>query len=46
MWAPLEAARTISLELGVLDELDSLLEWSTRSAFSVEDKEQGGMVHK
>lgn len=46
IWVPLKTARTIAENLGVLDELAGLLEWETRRAFSVEDREEGGMVHK
>lgn len=30
----------------MLDELAGLLEWESRKAFSVEDREEGGMLHK
>ena len=46
IWAPLQTARRVAEELGVLDELAGLLEWETRRAFTVEDKEEGGLVHK
>ncbi|GAA5940461.1 uncharacterized protein JCM15063_002333 [Sporobolomyces koalae] len=45
IWVPLRKAREIALDLGVLEELAGLLELGTRKAWSVEDKEQGGMVH-
>ncbi|GAA5976397.1 hypothetical protein JCM11641_006001 [Rhodosporidiobolus odoratus] len=45
IWLPLARTREIAAELGRLDELAGLLEWDTRVAWSVEDKEEGGMVH-
>jgi len=46
LWVPLRTARRVAAELSVLDELAALLEWPTRGAYSVEDKEEGGLVHK
>ena len=46
VWVSLRTAREIAEELQVLDELAGLLEWEGRKAWSVEDKEEGGMVHK
>lgn len=46
LWTPLELTRRIARELDRIDELDALLEWSTRTAYTVEDKEEGGLVHK
>ena len=46
IWVPLPEARRVAQELDVLDELAALLEWETRAAWSVEDKEEGGLVHK
>ncbi|BGP41992.1 hypothetical protein JCM10449v2_005989 [Rhodotorula kratochvilovae] len=45
LWVPLKVARKVAADLGVLDELAALLEWETRGAYSVEDKEEGGLVH-
>ncbi|GAA5934899.1 hypothetical protein JCM10213_007891 [Rhodosporidiobolus nylandii] len=45
LWLPLSPAREIAAELGRLDELDGLLEWDTRAAWSIEDREEGGVVH-
>ncbi|SGY26250.1 BQ5605_C018g08712 [Microbotryum silenes-dioicae] len=45
IWVPLKLAASIANELHVADELSALLEWSTRKAFTVEDKEEGGIVH-
>ncbi|TNY22421.1 hypothetical protein DMC30DRAFT_415089 [Rhodotorula diobovata] len=45
LWVPLRTARRVAAELSVLDELAALLEWPTRGAYSVEDKEEGGLVH-
>ncbi|SCV73750.1 BQ2448_6180 [Microbotryum intermedium] len=45
IWVPLKLAASISDELNAADELSALLEWSTRKAFTVEDKEEGGIVH-
>ncbi|KAL8290531.1 hypothetical protein RQP46_002789 [Phenoliferia psychrophenolica] len=45
IWVPLPEARRVAKELNVDDELAALLEWETRSAWSVEDKEEGGLVH-
>lgn len=42
----MQRARAIAKELGVSDELEGLLEWSSRSAYTIEDKEEGGLVHK
>lgn len=46
IWVSLRTAREVAEELEVLDELAGLLEWEGRKAWSVEDKEEGGMVHK
>lgn len=46
LWVPLSIARDVADELDRLDELAALLEWETRQAYSVEDKEEGGLVHK
>jgi len=46
IWVSLRIARDVAKELGVLDELSGLLEWETRKAWSVEDKEEGGIAHK
>ncbi|GAA6058356.1 hypothetical protein JCM3770_005852 [Rhodotorula araucariae] len=45
LWVTLRVARKVAAELGVLDELAALLESETRGAYSVEDKEEGGLVH-
>ncbi|GAA5862633.1 hypothetical protein JCM1840_002618 [Sporobolomyces johnsonii] len=45
LWVSLKVARDVARELGVLDELAGLLEWETRRAWSVEDKEESGIVH-
>ncbi|GAA5922682.1 hypothetical protein JCM1841_001103 [Sporobolomyces salmonicolor] len=45
LWVSLKVAREVAKELGVLDELAGLLEWETRRAWSVEDKEESGIVH-
>ncbi|GJN92949.1 hypothetical protein Rhopal_005993-T1 [Rhodotorula paludigena] len=45
LWVPLSIARDVADELDRLDELAALLEWETRQAYSVEDKEEGGLVH-
>lgn len=45
IWVSLRVAREIAKDLGVFDLLSGLLEWETRKAWSVEDREQGGMVH-
>jgi hypothetical protein len=46
IWVPLATARRVAQELDVLVELAALLEWETRTAWSVEDREVGGIVHK
>lgn len=46
IWVPLKTARDVANSLGRLDELAALLDWQTRRAWSVEDKEEGGLVHK
>lgn len=46
IWVPLKTASVIVEKLGLEDELAGLLDWSSRLAYSVEDKEEGGMVHK
>ncbi|GAA6014422.1 hypothetical protein JCM10207_005455 [Rhodosporidiobolus poonsookiae] len=45
LWVPLALARQVAEELGRDDELAALLDWETRAAWSVEDKEVGGVVH-
>ncbi|GAA5874558.1 hypothetical protein JCM8547_002191 [Rhodosporidiobolus lusitaniae] len=45
LWVPLQVAREVAKELGRDGELSALLQWETRAAWSVEDKEEGGMVH-
>ncbi|KAI5477326.1 hypothetical protein MNV49_006468 [Pseudohyphozyma bogoriensis] len=45
LWVPLKVAREVADALDVLDELAGLLEWESRGAYSVEDKEEGGVVH-
>ncbi|PRQ71877.1 hypothetical protein AAT19DRAFT_9992 [Rhodotorula toruloides] len=45
IWVPLKTAREVADSLGRLDELAALLDWQTRRAWSVEDKEEGGLVH-
>ncbi|KAM0790130.1 hypothetical protein ACM66B_005454 [Microbotryomycetes sp. NB124-2] len=45
MWVPLREARAVAKKLGRMDELAALLEWDTRKAFSVHDKEESGLVH-
>ncbi|GAA6040575.1 hypothetical protein NBRC10512_005323 [Rhodotorula toruloides] len=45
IWVPLKTARDVANSLGRLDELAALLDWQTRRAWSVEDKEEGGLVH-
>ncbi|GAA5969044.1 hypothetical protein JCM3765_005277 [Sporobolomyces pararoseus] len=45
IWVPLRDARDIAKELGVINQLAGLLEWETRKAYSVEDKEEGGITH-
>ncbi|KAK4701734.1 hypothetical protein P7C70_g4492, partial [Phenoliferia sp. Uapishka_3] len=46
IWVTLLEARKVAEELEVIDQLSALLEWETRSAWSVEDKEEGGgIVH-
>ncbi|GAA5854998.1 hypothetical protein JCM5353_002017 [Sporobolomyces roseus] len=44
IWVSLRTAREVAEELEVLDELAGLLEWEGRKAWSVEDKEEGGML--
>ncbi|KAK4050325.1 hypothetical protein OIO90_005118 [Microbotryomycetes sp. JL221] len=46
LWVSLDTARKVATQLNRLDELAGLLEWDTRKAFSVHDKEQDGLVHK
>ena len=46
MWVPLADARRIADELGVLDELAGLLDWSTRRCWSVFDAEEDALLHK
>ncbi|GAA6037313.1 hypothetical protein JCM8097_008505 [Rhodosporidiobolus ruineniae] len=45
IWVPLALARSVASHLDRLDELSGLLEWETRAAWSVQDKEEGGVVH-
>ncbi|BGP26275.1 hypothetical protein JCM10295v2_005220 [Rhodotorula toruloides] len=45
IWVPLKIAREVADSLGRLDELAALLDWQTRRAWSVEDKEEGALVH-
>ncbi|GAA5893811.1 hypothetical protein JCM6882_003101 [Rhodosporidiobolus microsporus] len=45
LWTPLHLARKIAFSLNRHEELAALLEWETRAAWSVEDKEEGGVVH-
>ncbi|GAA5986827.1 hypothetical protein JCM5350_005254 [Sporobolomyces pararoseus] len=45
IWVSLRDAREIAKELGVSNQLSGLLEWETRKAYSVEDKEEGGITH-
>jgi len=44
IWVTLKLARSCASRLDRLDELDGLLEWRSRSAWTVEDKEEGGLV--
>lgn len=44
IWVPLKTARTCASRLSRLAELDGLLEWRSRSAFTIDDKEEGGLV--
>lgn len=46
IWVPLKTAREIAAELGVLDELSTLLAKESRAAYTVEDRTEGGLVHK
>lgn len=46
VWAPLADARRIADELGVLDALAGLLDWSTRRCWSVFDAEEDALLHK
>ncbi|GAA5825458.1 hypothetical protein JCM11251_006994 [Rhodosporidiobolus azoricus] len=45
VWTPLHLARKIAFSLDRHEELAALLEWETRAAWSVEDKEESGVVH-
>lgn len=46
IWVPMKKAREVADSLGRLEELAAFLDWQTRRAWSVEDKEEGGLVHK
>ncbi|KAM0751111.1 hypothetical protein T439DRAFT_347710 [Meredithblackwellia eburnea MCA 4105] len=45
IWVTLEEARRVAEELQIIDLLAAFLEWDTRSAWSIEDKEEGGLIH-
>lgn len=54
IWLPLSTTRTIATSLCLIPEPDSgtkhgplsaLLDWSTRLAWSLDDGEEGGMLH-
>ncbi|GAA5820992.1 hypothetical protein JCM10212_006411 [Sporobolomyces blumeae] len=45
VWVPLETARAVARDLGRLDELAGLLDWDSRKAWTVDDKEEGSLVH-
>lgn len=46
LWVPLQLARQVVLELGRLDELEALLDWDSRRAWTVEDREVEALLHK
>lgn len=46
LWVPLRLARQVVAELGRLDELEQLLAWESRRAWTVEDREEGALLHK
>ncbi|GAA5970469.1 hypothetical protein JCM8115_004424 [Rhodotorula mucilaginosa] len=45
LWVPLQLAREVVLELGRLDELEALLDWDSRRAWTVEDREEEALLH-
>ncbi|GAA5864815.1 hypothetical protein JCM3774_004238 [Rhodotorula dairenensis] len=45
LWVPLQLARQVVDELGRLDELEALLDWESRRAWTVEDREEDALLH-
>ncbi|GAA6022362.1 hypothetical protein JCM8202_000877 [Rhodotorula sphaerocarpa] len=45
LWVPLRLARQVVAELGRLHELAQLLAWESRRAWTVEDREEGALLH-
>jgi hypothetical protein len=45
IWVSLSTARDISAQLGVGEELSRLLDPATRTAWSLDDGDEGGMLH-
>jgi hypothetical protein len=46
LWVPLQLVRQVVRELGRLDELEALLDWDSRRAWTVEDREEEALLHK
>lgn len=46
LWVPLQLARRVVGELGRLGELEALLNWDSRRAWTLEDREEDALLHK
>lgn len=45
IWLPLNRCRRIAQKLGVFDQLSTLLDWSSRKAYTLDDRTANELVH-